>query len=71
MPSDGRRPILGQRGTQKGEDLRIKDYGSNDEVTMNALSAIHLLKQPLAVSNKDVSADCAVRLLLIHTGRSI
>lgn len=49
MPSDGRRPILGQRGTQKGEDLRIKDYGSNDEVTMNALSAIHLLKQPLAI----------------------
>lgn len=58
MPSDGRRPILGQRGTQKGEDLRIKDYGSNDEVTMNALSAIHLRKIDLtAGESKQMISD--------------
>lgn len=57
MPSDGRRPILGQRGTQKGEDLRIKDYGSNDEVTMNALSAIHRKIDLTAGESKQMISD--------------
>lgn len=31
----------------KGRELTIREYGSNDEVTRNALKPIHIAKQPL------------------------